>query len=163
MGLTQIDVNIGRQDEVLMPSDLRPTVPSQGAIQLFGQLTGLFDQCLDDAESVLVANLCEHHVTRVSLDQCCDEAVAGACDEVTLPMARHGPTFHLGWPVTDRYCVSTAGQCDERFFRFVILDHLFHKLIHLNYWSEILRPPLAAVDPAKSAERWTDDELLACV
>jgi hypothetical protein len=105
MGLTQIDVNIGRQDEVLMPSDLRPTVPSQGAIQLFGQLTGLFDQCLDDAESVLVANLCEHHVTRVSLDQCCDEAVAGACDEVTLPMARHGPTFHLGWPVTDRYCV----------------------------------------------------------
>jgi transposase len=22
------------------------------------------------------------------------------------------------------------------------LDHLFHKLIHLNYWSEILRPPL---------------------
>jgi hypothetical protein len=24
------------------------------------------------------------------------------------------------------------------------LDHLFHKLIHLNYWSEILRPPLLA-------------------
>jgi hypothetical protein len=30
----------------------------------------------------------------------------------------------------------------EWFFRFVISDHLFHKLIHLNYWSEILRPPL---------------------
>ena len=26
--------------------------------------------------------------------------------------------------------------------RFVIWDHFFHKLIHLNYWSEILRPPL---------------------
>ncbi|PCJ04006.1 MAG: hypothetical protein COB16_19735, partial [Rhodobacteraceae bacterium] len=30
----------------------------------------------------------------------------------------------------------------EWFFRFVILDHLFHKLIHLNYWSEFPRPPL---------------------
>jgi hypothetical protein len=26
------------------------------------------------------------------------------------------------------------------------LDHLFHKLIHLNYWSEILRPPLIVVN-----------------
>jgi hypothetical protein len=30
----------------------------------------------------------------------------------------------------------------EWFFRFVILDHLSHKLIHLNYWSEFPRPPL---------------------
>jgi hypothetical protein len=43
-----------------------------------------------------------------------------------------------------RYCVSTAGQWYEWFFRFVIFDHLFHKLIHLNYWSEILRPPLSS-------------------
>jgi hypothetical protein len=85
MGLTQIDVNISRQGEGLMPRDLRPTVPSQGAIQLFGQLTGLLDQRLNDAEAVLVANLCQHHVTRAPFDQCCDEAVAGACDEVTLP------------------------------------------------------------------------------
>ncbi len=28
------------------------------------------------------------------------------------------------------------------FFRFVIWDHFFHTLIHLNYWSETLRPPL---------------------
>ena len=35
-----------------------------------------------------------------------------------------------------------ALKSGEWFFRFVILDHLFHKLIHLNYWSEILRPPL---------------------
>jgi hypothetical protein len=43
----------------------------------------------------------------------------------------------------------------EWFFRFVILDHLFHKLIHLNYWSEILRPPLykaARYLRAKNAE-----------
>jgi hypothetical protein len=38
----------------------------------------------------------------------------------------------------------TAGQWDEWFFRFVIWDHFFHKLIHLNYWSEILRPPLSS-------------------
>jgi hypothetical protein len=31
----------------------------------------------------------------------------------------------------------------EWFFRFVILDHFFYKLIHLNYWSEIPRPPLS--------------------
>jgi hypothetical protein len=34
---------------------------------------------------------------------------------------------------------------DEWFFRFVIWDHFFHKLIYLNYWSEILRPPLSAL------------------
>jgi hypothetical protein len=39
----------------------------------------------------------------------------------------------------------TAGQWDEWFFRFVIWDHFFHKSIHLNYWSEILRPPLSAL------------------
>ncbi|MFT4915170.1 MAG: hypothetical protein ACI9C3_001028, partial [Yoonia sp.] len=37
----------------------------------------------------------------------------------------------------------TAGQWDEWFFCFVILDHLSHKLIHLNYWSEFPRPPLS--------------------
>ena len=37
-----------------------------------------------------------------------------------------------------------ALKSDEWFFRFVIWDHFFHKLIHLNYWSEILRPPLMA-------------------
>jgi hypothetical protein len=35
-----------------------------------------------------------------------------------------------------------ALKSGEWFFRFVIWDHFFHKLIHLNYWSEILRPPL---------------------
>jgi hypothetical protein len=35
-----------------------------------------------------------------------------------------------------------ALKSGEWFFRFVILGHFFHKLIHLNYWSEILRPPL---------------------
>ena len=31
----------------------------------------------------------------------------------------------------------------EWFFRFFILDRLSHKSIHLKYWSEFLRPPLA--------------------
>jgi hypothetical protein len=35
-----------------------------------------------------------------------------------------------------------ASKSGEWFFRFVILDHLSHKLIHLNYWSEFPRPPL---------------------
>ena len=105
MGLAQKHIDIGRQGEGLMPSDLRPTIPSQGAIQLFGQLTGLLDQRLNDVVAVFVANLCQHHVARAPFDQCCDEAVARSCDELTLPMARHGPIFHLGWPVTDRYCV----------------------------------------------------------
>jgi hypothetical protein len=37
---------------------------------------------------------------------------------------------------------TTAGQWDEWFFRFVILDHLSHKWIHLNYGAEFPRPPL---------------------
>jgi hypothetical protein len=33
-----------------------------------------------------------------------------------------------------------ALKSGEWFFRFVIWDHFFHKLIHINYCSEILRP-----------------------
>ena len=36
-----------------------------------------------------------------------------------------------------------ALKLGEWFFRFVILDHLSHKLIHLNYWSEFPRLPLS--------------------
>jgi len=40
------------------------------------------------------------------------------------------------------------------FFCFVILGHLFHKSIHLNNWSETLRPPLrASVRPSASRSR----------
>jgi hypothetical protein len=42
----------------------------------------------------------------------------------------------------------------EWFFRFVNLGHLFHKSIHLNNWSEILRPPTrVAVRPSASRSR----------
>ena len=37
-----------------------------------------------------------------------------------------------------------ALKSGEWFFRFVMLNRLSHKSIHLNYWSEILRPPLYA-------------------
>jgi hypothetical protein len=37
-----------------------------------------------------------------------------------------------------------ALKSGEWFFRFVILDHLSHKLTHLNYRSEPSRPLLAA-------------------
>jgi hypothetical protein len=37
-----------------------------------------------------------------------------------------------------------AGQRDEWFFLFVILDRLSHQAIHLGNWSEIPRPPLDA-------------------
>ena len=36
-----------------------------------------------------------------------------------------------------------ALKSGEWFFRVFILDRLSHKSIHLNYWSEFLRPPLA--------------------
>jgi hypothetical protein len=57
----------------------------------------------------------------------------------------------------------TAGQWDEWFFRFVIWDHFFHKLIHLNYWSEILRPPLSALggDLNRSTQHTRRTSLLA--
>ena len=38
-----------------------------------------------------------------------------------------------------------ALKSDKWLFRFVILDHFSHKLIHLNYWSEFPRPPLYKV------------------
>ena len=40
-----------------------------------------------------------------------------------------------------------ALKSGEWFFRFVISDHLSHKLIHLNCWSEFPRPPLPSCLP----------------
>ncbi|NRB16269.1 MAG: hypothetical protein HRU33_01505 [Rhodobacteraceae bacterium] len=46
----------------------------------------------------------------------------------------------------------TAGQRDEWFFLFVILDHLSHQAIHLNYWSENPRPPQIGPDTRDEAK-----------
>lgn len=78
--VTQKDVGFDRQCEFLMPCHFTPTVPSQGAIQLFEQLARLLDQRLDDAVAVLVANLGHHHETRLPFDQSWNEAVASPCD-----------------------------------------------------------------------------------
>ena len=40
-----------------------------------------------------------------------------------------------------------ALKSGEWFFRFVISNHLFHKLIHLNYWPEIRRARLGCAVP----------------
>ncbi|MCX7568077.1 hypothetical protein OS189_17175, partial [Sulfitobacter sp. F26169L] len=39
-----------------------------------------------------------------------------------------------------------ALKSGEWFFRFVIWDNFFHKLIHLNYRYETLRPPLTPAE-----------------
>src|SRR4030095_1589874 len=45
----------------------------------------------------------EHEVARLALHQGGDLAVVAAEEQVSLPVARHGPVFGLGWTLADRY------------------------------------------------------------
>src|SRR6056297_2633689 len=58
-----------------------------------------------------------------------------------------------------------ALKSGEWFFRFFILDRLFHHAIHLNDWSDVPRPPLFIFlvhFRAVSVARLADTECLAC-
>lgn len=101
MRLAQIDIYIGGQSESLVPGHPTPPIPSQRTIKFFWQLAGLFDQRLNDAVTVFVADLCQHHKTGVPLDQCGEEAIARARNQVSFPVTWYGPIFDFCRPVSD--------------------------------------------------------------
>ena len=73
--ITKVDVGFGSHCELTMPRHLRSTVPSQGLVELLGQLTRLLDKGRDDALGVLVLDFCQHHKARMALYQRGDVAV----------------------------------------------------------------------------------------
>ena len=77
-----------------MIGELFASIPGQRSVKFTGQPLRLFDQRRDDAFSILVRDLDQHHVARMTFDKRCDIAVPGPADQVALPMARHGAIFN---------------------------------------------------------------------
>src|SRR5258705_13417774 len=77
-----------------MIGELFASVPGQRPVEFTGQSLRLFDQRRDDAFSILVSDLDQHHVARMTLDKRCALAVPGPADQVALPMARPGAIFN---------------------------------------------------------------------
>ncbi len=105
-------------------------------VKFAGQSLRLFDQCRDDAFSILVRDLDQHHVARMTLDKRCDIAVPGPADQVALPMARHGAIFnrcrafsdghgilYLAEPVS--FKAGVLGAADSAFRSKVLKQFLF--------------------------------------
>jgi hypothetical protein len=88
--VTKIDLDLGGQCQALMIGELFASVPGQRPVKFTGQSLRSFDQRRDDAFSILVRDLDQHHVARMTLDKRCDIAVPGPADQVALPVARHG-------------------------------------------------------------------------
>jgi len=59
----------------------------------------------DDAFGVLVGNLDQHDVSRVTFDQRRHIAVLGPADEIAFPMTGNSSIFDGGWPLADRDCI----------------------------------------------------------
>ena len=95
MRLAQKDIDISRQGERLVTRHLGTAIPCERAVQLFWQLARLLYQCLNDAVAVLVATLCQHHKAGVALDDCGNEAVSRARDQIALPMPWYRTVFNL--------------------------------------------------------------------
>ena len=87
-------LDLGGQGQALMIGELFSSIPGQRSVKFTGQPLRLFDQRRDDAFSILVRDLDQHHVARMTFDKRCDIAVPGTADQVALPMARHGAIFN---------------------------------------------------------------------
>lgn len=99
--VTKIDLDLGGQCQALMIGELFASVLGQRPVKFTGQSLRLFDQRRDDAFSILVRDLGQHDVARMTLDKRCDIAVPGSADQVALPMARHGAIFNRRRPFAD--------------------------------------------------------------
>src|SRR6185436_3550765 len=79
--VTKIDLDLGGQCQALMIGKLFASVPGQRPVKFTGQSLRSFDQRRDDAFSILVRDLDQHHVARMTLHKRCDIAVPGSADQ----------------------------------------------------------------------------------
>ena len=71
---------------------------------------GLPDQGVDHGLGVLARHPDQHHVAGMAFHQRRDLATVTAEQQVTFPVAGHGPVLGLGRPLTDRYRVTDLAQ-----------------------------------------------------
>src|SRR5271170_2165213 len=62
----------------------------------------MLDQRVDDRLRIFAANLDQHRIAGMALDQSRNLAVLAAEQEVTFPVPGYGPVFHAGRTLADR-------------------------------------------------------------
>lgn len=63
----------------------------------------MLDQRVDDRLGILVANLYQHHVARLTFDEGRNLSVSATEQQIPLPVTGHGTVFNCGRPFTDRH------------------------------------------------------------
>jgi len=86
-----------------MARHLLAPVPDERPIELFGQATGGFDQCIDHGLGIFAGDLHQHYVARLPLDQGGDQAGLVAEQQVALPVAWNRAIFDRHRTLADRY------------------------------------------------------------
>ena len=62
----------------------------------------MLDESIDHRLGVFARHPDQHHVTRMTLNECCDLAVVAARYQVAFPVARNGTVLNLGRALPDR-------------------------------------------------------------
>jgi hypothetical protein len=93
--ITEVDFHIGGHREALVFGHLQPSVPGQRAPQGHGELTNLPAQRGDDRRCVFAGHFDQDSKTRMSFHQGCDVTVAGAAEQIALPMTGNGAVFNF--------------------------------------------------------------------
>ena len=99
--ITEVDIYICGYGEVLMPRHFRPAIPRKGFVELFRELSCLFDQGCRNALGVLVRDFSQHDKTGMPLNQRGDVTVVRTRDQIALPMARNGTIIDLSRAFTN--------------------------------------------------------------
>src|ERR1700687_3720130 len=68
----------------------------------------MLDQGVDDRLRIFAANLDQHRIAGMALDQGRNLAVLAAEQQVAFPVPGYGPVFHAGRTLTDRDGVGDA-------------------------------------------------------
>ena len=108
--VAEVDLDVGRQGELLMVRHLAAAIPGQRLVEFPGQLAGMANECVDDRLGVLARRPNQHHVTRLSFHQRRDLAVVAAEQQVAFPVTRDGPILSLRGLLADRYGVGDLAQ-----------------------------------------------------
>src|SRR5271170_6273797 len=106
--ITEVDVHLRGHGEALVFGHLQPSVPGQRAPQRRGEFTSLPGQRIDYGRCVLAGHFDQDGETQMSFHQGCDVTVAGAAEQISLPMTRNGTIFNLCRPTSLRRQYATS-------------------------------------------------------
>ncbi|KWT66536.1 hypothetical protein APV28_4422 [Comamonas testosteroni] len=71
-------------------------------LEFLWQFASMLNERVDDCLRVFAIELHQHHVSRLTLDQGRNLAVATSKDQIAFPMPRHSSVFNAHLTLTDR-------------------------------------------------------------